>query len=303
MSVVDPASCSELGCIDVFAGASKITAQLTQGQTVLVVVDGNNFEAGSFTLEIDDVPPPTCPSGSLGSAVPQTVMGTTFNTGDALTASCNWGPSGDVSYTFTAPAAGSYSFDTYGSFMNTVLHVRDAGCSGTEIACNDDGPGGQGWGESFTWVTLAAGQQVIVGVEGAGGQEGDFVLNVNSFAAPACPETILPSAVPQTINGDTTGAFDALTPGCEFSASPERTFSFTAPANAIYEFNTFGSLFDTVLTVRSASCGGVELACDNDWVGGWESQVFVSMFAGQTVVVAVDGYGFGSWGPFTLNIQ
>lgn len=304
MSVVDPSSCGELGCVDVFSGASKITTQLTMGQTILVVVDGNNFESGTFTVEFDDVPPPVCPTGDLGSIVPQTIMGTTINAGDAITPGCNFAPSGDVSYTFTAPAAGSYSFDTYGSFTDTIISVRDAGCNGMELSCNDNGPNGQGFGESYTWVTLAAGQQVLVSVEGAGGQEGDFTLNVNTFVPPPCPETVLPSMVPQTISGNTTGGINFVLPNCGGSDSPERTYSFTAPASAMYEFNTFGSSYDTVIAVRNATCGGAELACNDDWGGGTtESQVMVQLAAGQTVVVVVDGYGAGNSGPFTLNIQ
>jgi hypothetical protein len=125
---------------------------------------------------------------------------------------------------------------------------------------------------------------------------------MDPFEPPTCPEIDLPSMVPLTIFGDTTDAINFVMPGCGASDSPERTYSFTAPESAMYELNTFGSLYDTVLAVRDATCDGAELACNDDWGGGVESQVFVELAAGQTVVVVVDGFGMGSAGPFTLNI-
>jgi hypothetical protein len=66
-------------------------------------------------------------------------------------------------------------------------------------------------------------------------------------------------------------------------------------------FDTFGSLYDTVLFLRSADCGGVELACNDNYSFFQESQVAYTMAADETVLVAVDG-AFGN-GAYDLNIQ
>jgi hypothetical protein len=66
--------------------------------------------------------------------------------------------------------------------------------------------------------------------------------------------------------------------------------------------NTFGSSYDTVLSVLGATCTGASLACDDDTPGmGTVSQIFVSLMAGQTVTVVVDGWASGA-GSYVLNV-
>jgi hypothetical protein len=120
-------------------------------------------------------------------------------------------------------------------------------------------------------------------------------------ACPACPATQLGSTVPLTVAGSTVGLTNTLTPSCTFSNAPEATFGFTAPATGTYQINTFGSTFDTVLYVQDATCGGPPLACDDDAGGTLQSEVQVTLAAGQTVVIVVDGFATSS-GNFTLNI-
>ncbi len=81
------------------------------------------------------------------------------------------------------------------------------------------------------------------------------------------------------------------------------TYSFTAPASGMYTFDTFGTQFDTILHVHSGSCGGAEIACNDDSSMGTDSEVSVQLAAGQTVVIMVDGYGSSSEGPFTLHVH
>jgi hypothetical protein len=111
----------------------------------------------------------------------------------------------------------------------------------------------------------------------------------------------LGSTSPQSASGSTVGLADALTPSCGFSSAPEATYSFTAPADGTYQIDTFGSGYDTVLHVRDGSCQGAELACNDDAMG-LQSQVSIALTAGQTVIIAVDGFASGQ-GSFTLNIQ
>ena len=81
----------------------------------------------------------------------------------------------EQNHIWTAPANRRYVFDTVGSALDTVLVVRD-GCSGPELGCDDDSGGGTA---SRLEIALAEGQEVIVVVDGKGGAEGAYVLNIN----------------------------------------------------------------------------------------------------------------------------
>ena len=116
-----------------------------------------------------------------------------------------------------------------------------------------------------------------------------------------CPGLDIGAQVPQTLVGDTTGKLDEMGSPCGGSGSPESTFTFTAPSDGFYSFDTLGSDSDTVLYVLYGACDGELLACSDDEIGPW-SQVVVELYAGLSVVVVVDGYGASS-GQFYLNID
>jgi len=312
---------------------------------------------------------PACPGNTLVGPLPQTVTGSTAGLVNGLTTTCAYSNAAEVTYSFTAPADGSYEFNTFGSAYDTILVVRDGDCQGAGLACNDDTAGLR----SKVSVDLTAGQTVVVQVDGFGTQSGAFTLNACEGACapacgdgtcnpnescstcsqdcgacsvcgdgwceqgescsscssdcgacpvcgdavcdptescdtcsgdcgvcPLCPATDLGSAVPQTVTGSTAGLVNALPSPCAYSNSPELTYSFTAPADGTYEFNTTGSAFDTILHAHDGTCQGAALACNDDHAG-LQSQIFVPLTAGQTVILVVDGFGTQS-GAFTLNV-
>ena len=176
-----------------------------------------------------------CPDGGvcglcgvidLGSAVPQTASGSTIGALDAYTASCNSPGSGEAGFSFTAPAAGAYVFDTFGSSFDTLLSTITLSCS--ELNCNYDS--GAGLSSKVT-VNLAANETVIAVVDGLVGAEGFFTFNVSAAPPPVCPTADLGSAVPQSITGTTFNAGDALTPSCNVGTTPDASYTFTAPAD------------------------------------------------------------------------
>lgn len=123
-------------------------------------------------------PPGMCPDQDIGNTVPQTVMGDNTGLGDDHVSTCGDGGGEDATYQFTAPAAGSYTFDTAGSMLaDTILSILD-GCGGMELDCNDDVGGGVF--SSEVTLMLAAGQTVIIVVDGYGGEVGPFTLNISS---------------------------------------------------------------------------------------------------------------------------
>ena len=96
-----------------------------------------------------------------------------------------------------------------------------------------------------------------------------------------------------------------FTPSCRAgSTAPDVSFRWVAPARARYVFDTIGSTFDTVLTLRS-SCSGPELpgACDDDGAGvGLASRIVRAFGTGQEALIVVDGFGT-SMGAYVLNIR
>ena len=146
---------TELSCNDDYPGLgvqSRVLVALTEGQTVVIVVDGFGTASGNYVLNVDLAPEPTptptptetpaitCPQFYLDAALPTPASGTTSGTSGLGGASCGDGGSfaPEAIYQWTAPAAGAYTIDTFGSTFDTLLYVRDAGCWGTELACNDD---------------------------------------------------------------------------------------------------------------------------------------------------------------------
>jgi hypothetical protein len=122
---------------------------------------------------------------------------------------------------------------------------------------------------------------------------------------PACPQTALGNTVPIAYSGSTVGAQNLMggaSCGGGGSSAPDVSFLFTAPATGSYQIDTLGSAFDTVLYVRTATCAGTQVACNDDANGTLQSRVTVPLSAGQSVVIVVDGYSTRS-GAFTLNVR
>ncbi|MFV8755290.1 hypothetical protein ACNOYE_32470 [Nannocystaceae bacterium ST9] len=167
-----------LDCNDDFeAVQSQVQVVLTAGQEVTIHVDGfSNEDVGAFTLNIDHF---GCPLATdIGMALPTTEMGV-FDAGPGdIMGSCG-GDGNELLFAWTAPAAGSYVFDTFGSAFDTVLYLQEPalqdGVCGAELACNDDADDVQ----SQVFADLAAGQTVIIVLDAFGFDSGGgYVINI-----------------------------------------------------------------------------------------------------------------------------
>ncbi|WP_437734842.1 MXAN_6577-like cysteine-rich protein [Sorangium sp. So ce1335] len=294
--------CDERACNDDHGGPeASASVPLAEGESILVVVSGYNGAQGDFVLRVDRAATPMCPASNIEPTLPQTVSGDTTWLGDAVAPRCGSADTPDSSYTFTAPRAGRYVFDTAGSSFDTVLELRNGSCTGAVIACNDNTAD---TAQSRVVTNLSAGQTVVAIIDGHGGDSGPFTLNVAEYVPPPCPEHTLGSTFPQTVTGTTAIAdrVSALSSPCAGGGGPEATYVFTAPVEALYTFDTFGSSFDTVLHVHDATCSGPNLGCNDD-TSGRQSELKVRLQEGQTVVVVVDGLASSSAGPYTLNVK
>lgn len=278
-----------------------------------------------------------CPDADLGSRVgPSVAMGTTTGRPNSLTATCGgMANSPDIAYSWRAPSSGRFVIDTIGSDYDTVLYVKNASCTGPELACNDD-TSGLGLRSRVT-IDVMAGQSVVIVVDGfGGGSSGSYVLNITAVMPEAgncddgidndrdgttdcgdsdcagdpvcmrpCPDTDLMSAVGVNVaSGTTVGMRNDLTGTCAPpGGAPDLAFSWTAPRAGRYRFDTAGSTFNTVLyLLEGGTCAGRQLVCNDDAGATTRtSRITRDITAGTTVVIVVDGAG-GSAGSFQLNI-
>ncbi len=122
-----------------------------------------------------------------------------------------------------------------------------------------------------------------------------------------------------TLVGTTAGS-SALT-GCKSATStaPEKVYRWTPAASGTATLSTCNAAttFDTVVYVRSASCAGTQLACNDDTAAcatgdpctsnrdHHGSLVTLAVTAGQTYLIVVDGFSGscgGASGTFSLTV-
>ncbi|MEZ4299322.1 MAG: hypothetical protein R3B70_30510 [Polyangiaceae bacterium] len=127
----------------------------------------------------------------------------------------------------------------------------------------------------------------------------------NACSAPGCTcgtlcsVTDLGSAVPQQVNQSFAGVPNTVTPSCASNGGADVSFSFTAPYDAVFWFDTFGSSSDTALQILGDNCQAI--GCNDDYAVNGTSAVQVKLAATQKVFVTVEQL-FGS-GDFQLNIR
>lgn len=115
-----------------------------------------------------------CSPTDLGSKVPQTVVDSTGGQEDVFFLSCAGQSGADRMYSFTPPTEGVYSFDAFGSSVDTAIAVLDPACD--VLGCNEGlvfngAPG-------FS-VKLPGGQPVLVVIDALGGP-GEVILHIAS---------------------------------------------------------------------------------------------------------------------------
>jgi len=165
----------EIGCgedVPGLDGRGALAARLEAGTVLTVRVDSDEEVGDGTTLDILG-PPTSCPDATLdgdtltvSGDLPEPVTGIFDGCATAY---------GPVLYAWTAPATGTWRFDTVGSEGDTVLYLLD-GCEGASLACNDDSSGLQ----SVIEADLEAGQEVVVAVGSFGGRTRSYVLNIGA---------------------------------------------------------------------------------------------------------------------------
>lgn len=92
---------------------------------------------------------------------------------------------------------------------------------------------------------------------------------------------------------DTTNATNDGSESCTASSSPDVWYEFTSPVTGPISVDTFGSDFDTVLSVHDPVCPGTsanEISCNNDCPsGGTDSCLNINAVAGSTYLIRLGG--------------
>jgi len=144
--------------------------------------DGAESCTGSSMACPPDLPN-HCAVSILTGTLPLHVNGTTAGTCATYVPTCaaTGMNANERMYVYTAPEAGTYRFDTFGSAYDTVLAIRDGtSCPATELACSDDLSASNH--ASMLEVSLTAGQRVLVMVDGYAGASGSFTLTIRDAA-------------------------------------------------------------------------------------------------------------------------
>jgi hypothetical protein len=238
----------------------------------------------------------------IGNTVPVAQDGNNDGSGNDIVPSCltgnGDGAGEDVGYTWTAPADGTYRFDTLGSPLDTVLVLLDTCDSGgTELACNDDSAGTF---QSLVTLPMTAGQTIAIVVDGwDAASVDDFTLNIDLVSCD--PPIDLGNNEPIDQDGDNTGAGDDVSASCGGTGGEDVVYTWQAPDAGIYSISASSLVLAPVVSAYSGTCGdpGAEIGCaaDNNLAA-----FNVVVAQDQQISIVVDGATAEDVGTYALAI-
>ncbi|MCR9294280.1 MAG: S8 family serine peptidase [bacterium] len=217
---------------------------------------------------------------------------------------------GDITsawWKWTAPTNGTLTVDTFGSGFDTFLTLATGSSveALTLVAQNDDGGSGL---QSVISTPVAAGTEYQIAVDGFQDETGDISLNLgfiedidnDSFA----DRIDLGSVSSGSYNGNNMGYTGETGEPEQNGDITSAWWSWTAPSNGTLTVDTFGSGFDTFLTLATGSTvDALSLVAQNDDGGsGLQSVITSPVLAGIEYQIAVDGFQ-SETGAITLNLS
>ena len=220
-------------------------------------------------------------------------------------AECGGDDGSEVVFEWTPSATGIFCATTGGSEFDAVLYAGDA-CGAVWSACDDDES--EGLAAELQLDGVAGVPQHVVVDAFDSSQVGALSLSIREgpcLGANAC-EGVIPIARGAT-TGTTIGRGQALPTVCApdqgDGSGREAVHSFTADRAGTWCFDTQGTQFDSVLSVRDdCSAASAERACaDDTGVERW-AQLELELEAHQSIVVVVDGYDSYEAGEYVMNV-
>src|SRR3954454_22389739 len=102
---------------------------------------------------------------------------------------------------------------------------------------------------------------------------------------------------------EATRALDDPTPSCGGSHGATVWYAYTPTTDVLVEANTFGSDYDTPLSVWTGGRGSLQEVTCNDDASGVQSRVSFTATAGQTYYVMAASYSGGPGGSLSITTQ
>ncbi|MEM9801574.1 MAG: hypothetical protein AAGA20_14705 [Planctomycetota bacterium] len=329
IGVYEGSDCStfvNLGCNDDFSGCgltSEITVPVTGGETYHVQVGYfSSFTSvfGTGTITITETPF----GGGADECVNAIDIGVGPNTFDFDTSNCSDTGlpattsaesacllSDDIWIKYEAGITGMATFDTCAdnSFDSEIGVYEGADCSTfVNLDCNDDFCGLQ----SSVTVPVTAGETYHIQVgfwnsASSGSGTGTITITEMPSGVPSNNECTTPAAIFAGMNmidstGATSSGFDGGGSPCGTGINQDVFFVFDVPSSGDWQFDTFGTSYDTILAVHAGSdCSATCLGSNDDAVG-LQSQVDVmGLNTGDLVLIQFGAFS-GGVGPAMLNI-
>ncbi len=225
----------------------------------------------------------------------------------------------DVVYSFTRPEYGTLTIDFCGSDYDTKIFVMRA--DGEVIDCNDDFYDNSVCGYHTSRIDnlwVPTGETFYLVVDGAAGTSGDYEFEVRRWTGDGegggggqggdtiFNATIIPS-LPYSATGTTAGFVNDYDEACPYTGStaPDVVYSYTPSSTASVDIDFCNSSYDTKAYVYDTSLNVI--VCNDDFYFGAPCFTYssklenVTMNAGQTYYIVVDGYG-GSFGDYQMDI-
>lgn len=282
--VLDECGGNELACSDAVEWSghgTEVRVPLDEGESVIVGVDGQEPEGGTYALSVQRI---FCPNVILDSQPEVSYAGSNAGQPNGSEGSCGGSSGPETTFSYTAPAAGWYEFDSRGSANPTRLYIANE-CGGPELACTF---------HERLQVELEEGQTIIITVDSAGRNGSEIALEVDYLQ---CPDYELGTDVPASFTGSFAGATNESEGSCGGSSSTERVHHFVAPQDGVYSIvaSPTGGSSAVTYVLDGAECGAAnaELMCRPSGSG------LVDLVAGQSVLVVVEGQS----GGYTLEID
>ncbi len=251
----------------------------------------------------------------LGVAV--TINGSTLNATSDISQTCGLSDNVDVWYSFTAPAAGLWTFDTINSILFDTSLAIYSSCGGTRLACNDDIDFANNYYWSAITMTMSLNQTVKIRVSANNSDSDIFKLNIvgadsnaNNFCSTAANLTLNQPVSGTTLNATTDFAIASNLCGSFVGSRGGRDvfYAFTPAVTGPVKFSLCSSGFDTTLALLT-NCSGSPasvVACNDDSASCGPTNrselPAVALTAGVRYLIRIAGFDFepADYGTYTL---
>jgi len=223
----------------------------------------------------------------------QNTAGANNETSEVLPTCLNNGQA-SVWYQYTATSEQTVVFNTFGSDYDTALSVWNGNSHPlTPISCNDDSSNVK---QSQVQVALQAGTTYYINVSGYQRETG--TLNLTALEVKPLANDNLANAIVITPDANNTYSYTQTTQGatqeenedislCNINSQRSVWYQYTPSEDQRPVFDTVGSDYNTVLSIWSGAGYPLEEILCNDNNNGPQSQLRVSLTAGETYYLKV----------------